>query len=63
MRFRPYPPRGGRDPDTFVIELAPRSFYVMRDEVRWKWQHSIPATPEQRWSITFRTLRSAPSDS
>ena len=61
IRFRPYPPRGGRDPNTFAIELAPRSIYVMRDEVRWKWQHSIPATPEQRWSITFRTLRNAPA--
>ena len=63
IRFRPYPPRGGRDPNTFAIELAPRSIYVMRDEVRWEWQHSIPATREQRWSITFRTLRNAPCDS
>ena len=63
IRFRPYPPRGGRDPNTFALELAPRSIYVMRDEVRWKWQHSIPAAPEQRWSITFRTLKSAPADS
>ncbi len=63
MRFRPYPPRRGRDPKTFALELAPRSMYVMRDEVRWNWQHSIPATPEQRWSITFRTLRNSPSAS
>lgn len=57
MRFRPYPPRRGRDPKTFAVELAPRSAYVMRGDVRWQWQHSISATPEQRWSITFRTLR------
>jgi alkylated DNA repair dioxygenase AlkB len=57
IRFRPYPPRRGRDPKTFALELEPRSVYVMRDEVRWNWQHSIPAAPEQRWSITFRTLR------
>lgn len=63
IRFRPYPPRRGRDPKTFALELAPRSMYVMRDEVRWNWQHSIPATPEQRWSITFRTLRNSSSDS
>jgi len=37
--------------------------YVMRDDVRWNWQHSIPATPEHRWSITFRTLRKPTSDS
>ena len=63
IRFRPYPPRRGRDPKTFALELAPRSMYVMRDDVRWNWQHSIPATPEQRWSITFRTLRNSPADS
>lgn len=59
MRFRPYPPRRGRDPNAFALELAPRSMYVMRDEVRWHWQHSISATREQRWSITFRTLRTS----
>ena len=60
LRFRPYPPKRGRDPRAFGIELAPRSMYVMRDEVRWDWQHSIPATPGHRWSITFRTLRNSP---
>ena len=63
MRFRPYPPRSGRDPRTFALQLEPRSMYVMRDEVRWNWQHTIAATPEQRWSITFRTLRKSASDS
>lgn len=57
MRFRPYPPRRGRDPRTIALDLAPRSAYVLRGDVRWQWQHSISATPEQRWSITFRTLR------
>ena len=61
MRFRPYPPRRGRDPKTFALELEPRSMYVMRDEVRWNWQHTIPATPAHRWSITFRTLRNSQS--
>ena len=63
MRFRPYPPRRGRDSRTFALQLEPRSMYVMRDDVRWKWQHSIPATPEHRWSITFRTLRKPTGDS
>jgi alkylated DNA repair dioxygenase AlkB len=63
IRFRPYPPRRGRDPKTFGLELEPRSVYVMRDGVRWNWQHSIPATPAQRWSITFRTLRNSPPNS
>ena len=57
MRFRPYPPKPGRDPKTFTLNVAPRSLYLMHDEVRWKWQHSVSPTREQRWSITFRTMR------
>ncbi len=53
MRFRPCPPRKG-DP-TFTLDLAPRSAYILQDEVRWKWQHSIAPTPGLRYSITFRT--------
>jgi alkylated DNA repair dioxygenase AlkB len=40
------------------LELAPRSAYVMQGEARWRWQHSIPAVAAERYSITFRTLRS-----
>jgi len=40
-----------------AIELAPRSAYVLSGKARWSWQHSIPATKELRYSITFRTLR------
>jgi alkylated DNA repair dioxygenase AlkB len=29
----------------------------MNGAARWRWQHSIPATRELRYSITFRTLR------
>jgi alkylated DNA repair dioxygenase AlkB len=54
MRFQ----RGQGDArEVFEIGLEPRSGYVLADEVRWKWQHSIPATREERYSITFRTLR------
>jgi alkylated DNA repair dioxygenase AlkB len=54
MRFRRYPP--GED-KPLVLELAPRSAYQMQGAARWQWQHSIPATKELRYSITFRTLR------
>jgi alkylated DNA repair protein (DNA oxidative demethylase) len=40
-----------------AIELAPRSAYVLSGKARWSWQHSIPATKELRYSVTFRTLR------
>jgi alkylated DNA repair dioxygenase AlkB len=58
MRFRPYrrnEPRGRDKP--LVLDLEPRSAYQMNGASRWRWQHSIPPTPELRYSITFRTLR------
>ena len=54
MRLRHYP-RGDDEP--LVLNLAPRSAYQMNGPARWRWQHSIPATKELRYSITFRTLR------
>ena len=54
MRLRRYPP--GKD-KPLVLELAPRSAYQMQGAARWQWQHSIPATKELRYSLTFRTLR------
>lgn len=55
MRFRPYPPKKGAK--IFVLDLEPRSIYVLRDEIRWRWQHSVAPTRELRYSITFRTRR------
>jgi alkylated DNA repair dioxygenase AlkB len=55
MRFRRFPPRA-REP-SFTLDLAPRSIYVLQDEARWAWQHSIAPTPELRYSITFRTRK------
>ena len=55
MRFRPYPPAKGAR--ILALDLAPRSAYVLRDDVRWKWQHSIAPTPALRYSITLRTRR------
>src|SRR3954452_3202858 len=50
----------GKGDERKVLEvgLEPRSGYVLTGEARWSWQHSIPATKELRYSITFRTLRS-----
>jgi alkylated DNA repair dioxygenase AlkB len=53
MRFRPFPPRKGAR--IMTLQLEPRSAYVLRDDARWKWQHSIAPTPALRYSITFRT--------
>lgn len=54
MRFR----RKGEDGYAVrEVELVPRSAYVLAGATRRTWQHSIPATEELRYSVTFRTLR------
>ena len=54
MRFR----RGGAGArEVHEIWLEPRSAYVLAGAARWSWQHSIPPTPAERWSVTFRSLR------
>jgi alkylated DNA repair dioxygenase AlkB len=55
MRFRRYPPQKGAK--VFSLDLVPRSVYVLRDEIRWRWQHSVARTKALRYSITFRTSR------
>jgi DNA oxidative demethylase len=46
----------------FDLELEPRSAYVIGGAARSDWRHSIPATAELRYSITFRTLREPVSE-
>lgn len=53
MRFRPYAAQDARH--TVVLDLPPRSVYVMREAIRWQWQHSMLPTKELRYSITLRT--------
>ena len=57
MRFRPYPPARDWTRRAFTLRLERRSAYVLSDEIRWGWQHSIPEVDAARWSITFRTRR------
>jgi alkylated DNA repair dioxygenase AlkB len=47
----------GEQRRVFEVALEPRSGYVLSGAARSSWQHSIPATKELRYSITFRTLR------
>lgn len=63
MRFRPYlSPKDAarstaRRTATHEMELNPRSAYIISAEARSRFEHSIPAVTELRYSITFRTLR------
>lgn len=46
----------GPERKTMSLTLEPRSAYVLSGLARFQWQHSIPATPSLRYSITFRTI-------
>ncbi len=59
MRLRPLSSRTrGRRSGKEVtwINLEPRSAYLMQNESRWLYQHSIPKVENLRYSITLRTL-------
>src|SRR5690349_23189947 len=45
-----------------AIELAPRSAYLLRGPVRRDWEHSIPPVDELRYSVTFRSVKTATSE-
>ena len=59
MRWRPYAYQDAQH--TVTLDLAPRSLYVMREAIRWQWQHSMPPVKALRYSITLRT-RAAPGE-
>ena len=54
LRFRR---RAGDRWERYSLTAEPRSAYLMRGPARTEWEHSIPAVPELRYSVTFRTLR------
>lgn len=66
MRFRPLPAPGAWDrvdPKTLIVlDLEPRSIYLMRDEIRWRWHHSLLPTKALRYSVTMRTAVERSSD-
>jgi DNA oxidative demethylase len=41
----------------YKLDLTPRSLYVMEGKVRSDWEHSIPPVKQDRYSITFRTVK------
>ena len=57
MRFRR---RAGEAWETWEQTLEPRSAYLLSGAARSAWQHSIPPTPDLRYSITYRTIRHGP---
>ena len=43
--------------ETIYIPVERRSLYIMKDEARSQWQHSISPVKSKRYSITLRTLK------
>jgi DNA oxidative demethylase len=43
--------------DSYALDVAPRSLYVLGGAARTVWQHMIPPVPALRHSLTFRTLK------
>lgn len=41
----------------YELVLEPRSLYVLAGAARRHWQHGITETPEERFSLTFRTMK------
>lgn len=55
MRFKPFPPTAPHRSHVLKLVLPPRSVYRLSGAARWEWQHSLPAAPSLRYSVTFRT--------
>lgn len=58
FRLRPYEKTKQKRSSILSIPVKRRSLYVMRDEARQEWEHSIDKLKQPRYSITLRTLRS-----
>lgn len=54
MRFRR---KAGEGFETYALELAPRSAYVLGGASRSEWQHTLSPVKTLRYSLSFRTLK------
>lgn len=57
FKFRPYD-KARRDRKSVIsLDVKRCSAYIIRDEAREDWEHSIAPVKDMRYSITLRTLR------
>lgn len=57
FRLRPHDKKKQGRGSIISLTVAPRSLYILKDEARSEWQHSIAPVKSIRYSITLRTLR------
>jgi alkylated DNA repair dioxygenase AlkB len=58
LKFRPYEKSKQGKGTLISLPVKRRSLYVMKDEIRNDWEHSVPKMKSVRYSITLRTLKS-----
>jgi alkylated DNA repair dioxygenase AlkB len=56
LRFRP----NGATEHTHELIVAPGALYVLQGPVRWEYQHQVVPVKNDRYSLTFRTVRTEP---
>lgn len=61
MRLRSYSWRERGKEARLALPVAPRSAYIMQNDARWRYQHSVAPVEDLRYSITFRTLPATPT--
>jgi alkylated DNA repair dioxygenase AlkB len=57
FRFRPHDKTKQNRKSITSFPVVRRSIYVMKDEARSEWEHSISPVEQTRYSITLRTLK------
>lgn len=57
FKLRPYNKTRQSKKSTITTDVKRRSLYIIKDEARAEWEHSISPVKETRYSITLRTLR------
>jgi alkylated DNA repair dioxygenase AlkB len=56
FRLRPYDKTNRTRHSTLTYPVQRRSLYLIQDEARSEWEHSIQPVRSTRYSVTFRTL-------
>jgi alkylated DNA repair dioxygenase AlkB len=57
FRLRPYDKQKQNRKSIISLPVQRRSMYILRNEARSEWEHSILPVKQLRYSVTFRTLR------
>ena len=57
FRLRPHDKENQSRTTLLTFPVKRRSLYIMREQAREEWEHSIAPVKQQRYSITFRDLK------